>query len=67
MYAAMKAYYDIGYKGAIRPRPCTYNGTEKKNTRPGYMTIGTPICIGLYERTDGIYSENDKKHNYLTK
>lgn len=45
MYAAMKAYYDIGFKGTIRPDHVpTMHGEE--NTRPGYMTLGTLYAIG---------------------
>lgn len=45
MAAAMQAYYDIGYKGAIRPDHVpTMFGEE--NTRPGYMTLGTLFAIG---------------------
>ena len=45
MYAAMKAYYDIGYKGAIRPDhvPTMFGDT---NERPGYSTIGTLFALG---------------------
>ncbi len=45
MYAAMKAYYDIGFKGAIRPDHVpTMSGDN--NDRPGYSTIGTLFAIG---------------------
>lgn len=45
MYAAMKAYHDIGFKGTIRPDHVpTMFGEE--NTRPGYMTLGTLYAIG---------------------
>ena len=45
MYAAMQAYYDIGFKGTIRPDHVpTMHGEE--NTRPGYMTLGTLYAIG---------------------
>jgi mannonate dehydratase len=45
MYAAMKAYYDIGFKGAIRPDHVpTMSGDT--NDRPGYSTIGTLFAIG---------------------
>ncbi|WP_026461590.1 mannonate dehydratase [Adhaeribacter aquaticus] len=45
MYAAMQAYYDIGFKGAIRPDhvPTMYGET---NERPGYMDLGTLYAIG---------------------
>jgi len=45
MYEAMKAYYDIGFKGAIRPDHVpTMTGEE--NIRPGYMDLGTLFAIG---------------------
>lgn len=45
MYAAMKAYYDIGYKGPIRPDHVpTMDGDT--NNHPGYSTIGTLFAIG---------------------
>ena len=45
MYAAMKAYYDIGYKGPIRPDHVpTMSGDS--NDRPGYSTIGTLFALG---------------------
>jgi mannonate dehydratase len=45
MYAAMQAYYEIGFKGTIRPDHVpTMHGEE--NTRPGYMTLGTLYAIG---------------------
>ena len=45
MHAAMQAYYDIGFKGTIRPDhvPTMYG---EENTRPGYMTLGTLYAIG---------------------
>jgi len=45
MYQAMKAYYDIGFKGTIRPDHVPTMAGEE-NTRPGYMTIGTLFAIG---------------------
>ncbi|QMU28253.1 mannonate dehydratase [Adhaeribacter radiodurans] len=45
MHAAMQAYYDIGFKGTIRPDHVpTMHGEE--NTRPGYMNLGTLYAIG---------------------
>lgn len=45
MYAAMKAYYDIGFKGPIRPDhvPTMYGDS---NQYPGYSTIGTLYALG---------------------
>jgi mannonate dehydratase len=45
MYEAMKAYYDIGFKGAIRPDHVPTMAGEE-NTRPGYMTLGNLFAIG---------------------
>lgn len=45
MYEAMKAYYDIGFKGSIRPDHVpTMAGEENK--RPGYMSLGTLFALG---------------------
>lgn len=59
MYAAMKAYYDIGYKGAIRPDhvPTMYSDS---NERPGYSTLGTLFALG-YMR--GLVESIQKKAN----
>jgi mannonate dehydratase len=45
MYAAMKAYYDIGFKGPIRPDhvPCMATDT---NDFPGYSNIGILFALG---------------------
>ncbi|MEO6330863.1 MAG: mannonate dehydratase [Ginsengibacter sp.] len=45
MYAAMKAYYEIGYKGAIRPDHVPTMAGDS-NERPGYSTIGTLYALG---------------------
>ncbi|HTE31100.1 MAG TPA: mannonate dehydratase [Chryseolinea sp.] len=45
MYAAMKAYYDIGYKGPIRPDHVPTMAGDS-NEHPGYSTIGTLFAIG---------------------
>jgi mannonate dehydratase len=45
MYEAMKAYYEIGYKGPIRPDHVpTMHGDS--NQRPGYSTWGVLFAIG---------------------
>ena len=45
MYAAMKAYYDIGFKGPIRPDHVpTMAGDSNKN--PGYSNIGSLYAFG---------------------
>lgn len=47
MYAAMKAYYDIGFKGAIRPDHVpTMAGDSNDKPGGGYSTIGTLFAIG---------------------
>ena len=45
MYAAMKSYYDIGFKGPIRPDhvPCMATDT---NDFPGYSNIGILFALG---------------------
>jgi len=45
MYEAMKAYYEIGFKGPLRPDhvPTMHGET---NERPGYMTLGNLYAIG---------------------
>ena len=45
MYAAMKAYYDIGFKGPIRADHVPTMAGEE-NLRPGYMTLGNLFAIG---------------------
>ena len=45
MYEAMKAYYEIGFKGAIRPDHVPTMAGEE-NIRPGYMDIGNLFAIG---------------------
>lgn len=45
MYEAMKAYYDIGFKGAIRADHVPTMAGET-NEMPGYMTLGNLYAIG---------------------
>lgn len=45
MFAAMKAYYEIGYKGPIRPDHVPTMAGDT-NEHPGYSTIGTLFAIG---------------------
>jgi len=45
MYAAMKAYYDIGFKGPIRPDHVPTMAGDS-NDFPGYSTIGTLYALG---------------------
>ena len=45
MYAAMKAYHEIGFKGPLRPDHVPTMAGDK-NDKPGYSTIGTLFAIG---------------------
>lgn len=45
MYKAMQAYYDIGFKGPIRPDHVP-TMAEDSNEHPGYSTIGALFAIG---------------------
>lgn len=45
MYEAMKAYYDTGFRGAIRADHVPTMAGEE-NIRPGYMTLGNLFAIG---------------------
>ncbi len=45
MYAAMKAYYDIGFKGPIRPDHVPTMAGDS-NEHPGYSIIGTLYALG---------------------
>ena len=45
MYEAMKAYYDIGFKGAMRADHVPTMAGEE-NVRPGYMDLGNLFAIG---------------------
>ncbi len=45
MYQAMKAYYDIGFNGPIRPDHVPTMAGDS-NQHPGYSTIGTLYALG---------------------
>jgi len=46
MYAAMQAYYDVGFRGPIRPdHVATVTGLEE-NRFPGYNDLGALFAIG---------------------
>ena len=45
MYAAMKAYYDIGFKGALRPDHVPTMATDI-NDFPGYSNLGILYALG---------------------
>jgi mannonate dehydratase len=48
MYEAMKAYYDIGFEGPLRPDHVPVMATEIEDTRMrgGYTTLGTLYATG---------------------
>lgn len=60
MYEAMKCYYEVGYKGPIRPDHVpTMEGDP--NDKPGYSTIGTLFAIGYMRGLmEGVVKENAK-------
>lgn len=60
MHAAMKAYYDIGYKGPIRPDHVPTMAGDN-NDRPGYSTIGTLFAIGYMRGLMESISKNANK------
>jgi mannonate dehydratase len=46
MYAAMQAYYDVGFRGPIRPdHVATVTGLEE-NAFPGYNNLGALFAVG---------------------
>ncbi|MGD1894725.1 MAG: mannonate dehydratase [Cyclobacteriaceae bacterium] len=45
MYRAMQAYYDVGFKGPIRPDHVPTMAGDS-NEHPGYSTIGALFAIG---------------------
>jgi mannonate dehydratase len=45
MYAAMKAYMDIGFRGPLRPDHVPTMAGDS-NERPGYSSVGTLYAIG---------------------
>ncbi|MFC4874022.1 mannonate dehydratase [Negadavirga shengliensis] len=45
MFEAMKCYYEIGFKGPIRPDHVPTMASDS-NDKPGYSTIGTLFAIG---------------------
>lgn len=60
MYAAMKAYYDMGYKGPIRPDHVPTMAGDS-NERPGYSTIGTLFALGYMRGLIESISKNSNK------
>jgi mannonate dehydratase len=45
MYEAMKAYYEIGFKGSMRPDHVPTMAGEE-NSSPGYMALGNLFALG---------------------
>jgi mannonate dehydratase len=60
MYEAMKAYYDIGFNGPLRPDhvPTMHGET---NERPGYMTLGNLYAIGYIRGLAESVAKEDRK------
>ena len=59
MYAAMKAYYDIGFKGPIRPDHVPTMAGDS-NAHPGYSNIGAQFAFGYMRGLMQAISSNDK-------
>ncbi len=60
MYEAMKAYYDIGFKGALRPDHVPTMAGES-NDHPGYMTLGNLYAIGYIRGLAESVSKQERK------
>ena len=62
MYAAMKAYYDIGFKGPIRPDHVPTMAGDS-NEHPGYSNIGSLFAFGYMRGLmQAISNEKRDKH-----
>ena len=62
MYAAMKAYYDIGFKGPIRPDHVPTMAGDS-NEHPGYSNIGSLFAFGYMRGLmQAISNEKRGKH-----
>ena len=59
MYAAMKAYYDIGFKGPIRPDHVPTMAGDS-NAHPGYSNIGAQFAFGYMRGLMQAISSYDK-------
>lgn len=59
MYAAMQAYYDIGFRGPIRPDHVPTMAGDS-NANPGYSTIGSLYAWGY---TKGLMEAVSKQKN----
>jgi len=60
MYAAMKAYYDIGFKGPIRPDHVPTMAGDS-NAHPGYSNLGAQFAFGYMRGLMQAISSNDKR------
>lgn len=63
MYEAMKAYYDIGFRGPIRPDHVPTMAGEE-NTRPGYMTLGNLFAIGYIRGLAEAVAKNGNRQEH---
>ena len=61
MYAAMKAYYDIGFKGPIRPDHVPTMAGDS-NAHPGYSNIGAQFAFGYMRGLMQAISSSDKRN-----
>lgn len=46
MAEAMQAYYDVGFRGPVRPDHVPTTAEYEENERPGYNDLGTLFAIG---------------------
>jgi mannonate dehydratase len=60
MYAAMKSYYDIGFKGPIRPDHVPTMAGDS-NDHPGYSNIGSLFAFGYMRGLMQAISSSGKK------
>ena len=63
MYEAMKAYYDIGFEGPLRPDHVPVMSTEIENSkmRGGYTTLGTLYATGYIRGLAEAVAKNSSK------
>ena len=61
MYEAMKAYYDIGFTGPLRPDHVPTMSGET-NERPGYMTLGNLYATGYIRGLAESVAKNSANH-----
>lgn len=60
MYEAMKAYYEIGFKGSMRPDHVPTMAGEE-NSSPGYMALGNLFALGYMRGLAESVSKQGKK------